>query len=489
MFRKIKMHIILVLSVCLLVFSCLEDEGNYEYTEVNEITFEGIEELYVIERFSKFEIKPQLTYTKDSNNYTYKWYTTPSEGYETEVFSEEKDLSLEKIGWGLGVHDVYYLIKDENTGVEYQYRFKVEIDNPIKEGWLVLSEVNGGSRLDMLTYKSQLEEFQFIEDVLDFTNSELELEGTPESLIMIPWWNRGVAGIYITTSGNGTRRLSPKTFEFSYSFEREFVSIQPDKLKADNIAFPRPPGYGFAMTNGNVYNYYRGAAFLDYNEPINKIDGVHFEASPFLAPGFFIGSSIGYDNTNRRFVKYSQAFRNPHAFEISSGFSTLFDYNDTGKDLIYMLQVNYNLFSAFAFLKDPVDSKYYLAVFSPMNTRQSHYGEIIAPDFDKAISYAVSPVFGTIFYAVGGKVYLYNFNTGSTKLMLDRPEEVTLLKFNDYSDFRSPKGHKLIVCTHDGSQDGGGVVEIYTVPPVNGQITLDESYSGFGKIKGISYKE
>ena len=481
MFKNIKTQIALIFCISLLMVSCLEDEGNYAYTEVDEITFEGVEEYYSIARYDDFKVTPGLKHTKDSNNYTYKWFINDG-GYDSEVIAETKDLDIEKLDWAPGKHDIYYVVTDEDTEIEYEYRFKVEVLNPFYEGWLVLSEENGGSRLDMISYL--FEEYIVKNDVLSIANSELELSGVPESL-MIYQWDRRVLGIYITTSGNGTVRLTPNTFETSRALSSEFASDQPADLKADNLVSPYP-NYGYAAANGNIYHWF-SVWHIRYNLPINIIDGVPFEASPYIVKGAPF-STTGYDDTNKRFVTFS-GFQ-ARSGEMAPEASTLFDYN-TGKDLIYMTQSRYNGTRAFAFLKDPLDSKHYLAIFSPNKYTQYYYGEITATDFDMATSYAVSPDFGYIFYAVGGKVYQYDFTQDKTTLMLDRAEEVTHIKFNEFSkssDRYDLIGSQLVVCTYNGSANGG-VVELYDVPPVNGQITLESSYSGFGKIKGIGYRD
>ncbi len=50
---------------------------------------------------------------------------------------------------------------------------------------------------------------------------------------------------------------------------------------------------------------------------------------------------------------------------------------------------------------------------------------------------------------------------------------------------------KLIVTSYDPAQPEGsnGKFELFTVPAVNGDLELLESYTGFGKIVDVSFRE
>jgi hypothetical protein len=487
MFKKIKIQLVLLLFTSTLVVSCLEDEGNYTYSDINEVQFEGFEDTYSFIRFENFNIEPQLVNTIAENNtagYSYKWQAyQPSADFDNRLIdlSEEKNLST-IISLIPGDYTVFYTVKDLDTEVEFQYEFDIEVVNNIYEGWLVLNDVDGAGRLDMVSLIENEYKTQF--DVLNLVGSELELNGTPEFVYTYPY-KSDFYGIYVSTSGNGTVKLEPDTFSWNpeYNISKEFVSVQPEDLKVDHIT-SKGSQMAYTIADGNVY-YYFGIFSYNYSAPINSIDGLVFEAAPFIGEGSFWGNAILYDNTNKRFVRTN--------FGRTSVMPTkeLFDYN-TGKDLEYMVGSEYNNTAGaqiFAILKDPVDSKKYLAVFNATSSAQSYYGEVIAPGFDKATSYAFSPDFGYLFYAAEGKVYQYDFSLQSTKLMVDKgSDEITLIKFQDffndttYSDLQS----QLIVCSYDGTE---GTMELYSVPPVNGQIELETTFTGFSKIKSVSYRE
>jgi hypothetical protein len=54
-----------------------------------------------------------------------------------------------------------------------------------------------------------------------------------------------------------------------------------------------------------------------------------------------------------------------------------------------------------------------------------------------------------------------------------------------------PQQKELLVSTYDpsGTVGSNGTLSIYTVPPVNGKLVITETYTGFGKIKDIAYRQ
>ena len=91
-----KKTLILFLSVMCLS-SCVEDEGNYNYTELNKLTIEGLEESYnVLHNIDTIKIQPIITSTilgENLDNYEYQWHIHEGIGeHKHTVISKEKDL-------------------------------------------------------------------------------------------------------------------------------------------------------------------------------------------------------------------------------------------------------------------------------------------------------------------------------------------------------------------------------------------------------------
>lgn len=503
MFKNIKYQF-LVACFTLVIVSCSQDLGNYDYVDINEVDFVGFQEEYTAKLGDTFSLTPTLQFTQDISGddmrYEYKWFVIRYGVLPVDArfdLSTSKNLVVEPVSLLPGDYTLIYEVKDIKTGVEWQKRTKLKVESTIYEGWMVLNEVNGGSRLDMISLVGG--EYSPIHDVLAFTASALKLEGQPVEVETYSFEPR-FYGIYVTTSGNGTTKIHPETFnwEESYRLSYEAVATLPTDFGSD---FINPIGYdkgdtsSYMYKDGNVYYYHRGYQ-INYGSPINVINGLPFEAAPFIGIKRNSGDQIFYDNTNKRFVRHIFGYTN--SSELPKG--TLFDYN-TGKDLVYMEGSSYNGGEVFAILKDPIDNKFYMAriSLSYSGVNQVYYGEIPAPiaaDMDMADHFAINPDFGYLFYSLNGKVYEYDFVLKTSKLMIDRPgQEITLLEFDPSSpklnSKNNPEGenfrNKLIVSSYNPTTAEGSF-ELFNVPPVNGDLVLYDSWGGFGKIVSESYR-
>ncbi|MGY0408704.1 MAG: PKD-like family lipoprotein, partial [Polaribacter sp.] len=103
MFKKIQL--LLILCISLYTVSCKQDEGNYDYKDINEIKISGLKEKYSVMSLDNFNIVPQVTNSLESKNsasLSYKWqalHTTSSIGFGDEKnklidLSTEKDLTV-----------------------------------------------------------------------------------------------------------------------------------------------------------------------------------------------------------------------------------------------------------------------------------------------------------------------------------------------------------------------------------------------------------
>ncbi|MBJ6368384.1 PKD-like family lipoprotein [Snuella sedimenti] len=499
MIKNIKIQFIFLLGCFIFMNSCSTDEGNYDYIEINEVVFDGLLEDYIAPRFENLKISTdQVKFTMDSDatgNYEYSWEAVSKNQLNNEIYKLSTDKNIDaQITLLPGNYTLYYLVKDLNTDVEFQYSANLEVINSIYEGWMVLSDVAGEARLDMV---SLLEgEYKEIHDVLAFSQSPLTLSGTPGFVQCYPL-ESNFYGVYVSTSGNGTTKLDPDTFDWraANNLSYEFVTQQPEDFEASNLHV-KASRMAVVMADQNFY-VFNPIFGVKYGTPQNvSFGGARFDVSPHFGKGdFFNGFTkmAFFDETNKKFVYHDGYFSNCWDVPSSDEMFT------PGKDLLFMVSNEYNgnWDSTFAVLKDPNDGKNYIGFFILGSFSQQHYSEITAIDFDQAEHIAIDPNYAYIMYNVGSKVYEYDIFTGTTVEMLDKgSQEITKLEYRDFlrsgpDNIYKKYEKQLIVCTYDasGTEGSNGTMELYNVPPVQGQIELDTSYSGFGKIVSIAYRE
>lgn len=505
MFKKIYQLFVITILVITSLFSCKKDLGNYNYNEINEVVkFEGITDNVTATFGKRLQINPELSFSQDAgtdaSKYTYEWtYISPNglggSVIKTLATTRNLDVVLPLVA---GTYEFYYGVTDKASGVKYRKKFFLKVVNEINEGWFLMCDVNGTARLDMLSKKTT-GEFELIKDLLGTTSSELTLKGKP---VMTYSYNTGLLvgpdkisyGVYFGTD-QSTEKVEPNTFKWTptMGLRNEMYGDIPAGFYADEI---RSAGGNAAYMVGkdNAYYYYRPLNIF-FTAPISYIAAEQkaVKVAPFIASQpTNADHAIFYDKVNRRFIKHvGQA---PTSTVIQDPTIDLKKFSfSTGMDMVYMKWVRFNGGEVFSILKDPNTAKLYLARFRSSDNLQSYFDEIAATDFAKAECYAISPDLGYIFYSVAGKVYEYDMSAKQTKLMLDLgAKKVTLLKFYEFvSTTKYPDLNKLMVASYDPAKPEGenGTLSRYTVPPIMGDLVLFDTYSGFGKIQSLNYRE
>lgn len=493
-----------MLMLLLLGWSCSTDTGNYSYNDINELHATGIEENYIAKTGENFTIKPDLNATLDDGSnpsrYTYEWAAIDATKLPLErktVIATTKDLTG-RVNLPPATYTVYFFVKDNVTGVTWQTpSFELKVVSTISEGWLVIGDVSGEARLDMVSMDPTLAN-PVITDVLGAAGSTLKLKGKAVDITCFknPILSPLMLGIYVTASESGTARIEQNTFAWKQTQNISYETIGPDFTTNFAIDFMRPISSGggdaFIYSKGNIYYSYRVTP-VKYSLPQNKFANElkPFVAAPFIAynAGWYIGNPVFYDQVGHRFASFNK--NTGTCGDLPTG--KYLDFKNTDSDLVYMATTNYNRGENIAVLKNITTGKYNLLTFDDY-LDQYYYREILnAPEFDKATKFAVSPSDGYLFYAVGGKVYEYDKGTQSAKLMIDKgSEEITFIGFNPNApgNPNTPNrlvdiSQKLIVGSYNGSV---GTLELFTIPPVNGDLVLAKSYSGFGKIVDVDYR-
>jgi hypothetical protein len=487
---------ILLFALLFSSLSCTNnDEGNYNYNQINELKVTNIEKSYTVYNGDHFKITPSLNPTmddgSDANRYTYEWVAVnllKSISEQKVVIAKTKDLDID-VKLAPAEYKLYYFVTDNTTGVEWQQGpIALSVVSSIYEGWLVIGDVDGKARLDMVSILPNIVEPRIITDVLEKAGSDLKLSGKAVNVYCFknPVITPLMTGIYVTASESGTSRIDQDSFQWTptqniayeildSSFPRNFgVDFMKSALAAEN----------FLYSKGNIYYYYR-VQNIAYSLPQNKVDTEikPFYASPFIAENYgVLGAPIFYDRDGKRFLRYNCLSGICSKIPSPTGTGALLDWNNTNSDLIYMASTPYNAGENFAVLKNNGTGKFNLLRFNKTLV-QVYYKEILnAPDFDKATKFAVSPDSGYLFYTVGGKLYEYDNNTQSAKLMLDKgAEEITYIGFHANA---KTFANMLAV----GSYGTSGKLELYQVPPVNGSLILNKSYPGLCKIVDIAFR-
>jgi hypothetical protein len=503
--RKVLLNRLFIILTVSLLASCAKDLGNYSYHDVNKITFRNIDTLkgYQVLFGDMLSIDPTLDMTiPPAAGVSYEWSLRLNGNGgnippKDSVISVEKALNV-KIELKPGTYSLQYRVMDKSTGIRFQARATLTVSTAVYEGYLVLNEVNGQSRMDMLSYKALNSSFTQYTDVLKLMNSTLDMRGAPYQVLCMTYNQANIDpenyGIFVLNA-SGTNRINQETFAYIPSYSIRYLilgdvpaNFAPQRLTGEMSG--SAPYYGM-YDNGNMYTYSTNAGRAFKYSPVNvyATGGTPFRVAPWIVTN---GSAAVMFNMDKRTFVTAATYSSVAVADVPESFKY-----PVGYDLVFM-DKDYNN-KVFAILKDPATSKYYLHRFTIGQARVEDVQEIQGTDIANATNFTLSPTLGYLFYSAGGKLYEYDPGIRQSILMADKgTSQISYLSFQRFYNRLSNSNlnyrnwaNLLTVASYDpaGTMGSNGTLELDSIPPVNGQIIKKSSWSGFGKVVSVAYRE
>lgn len=175
--------IITVLSLVALSHSCLEDKGNYSYSEPFEITVNGLDEAYCkITMVDSFIFTPQIS--PENREYSYFWgiYESYAQGYtpKMDTICYTKNL-IDAINLPIGNYTLVFGIKDCESGYCHLQKIELQIESELTTGWYLLKDDGVNTDIDVYTQNEKLE------NVIATANKGYQLLGKASTMLYIPY--------------------------------------------------------------------------------------------------------------------------------------------------------------------------------------------------------------------------------------------------------------------------------------------------------------
>jgi len=536
------------LCVLPLFAACVNDDGNYDYKELAEITIENVPaKMELLGYVDRIQVSPKIISSLDGEiksgdpNFTvqyrlgYKgmgslggWDEENQERANFVDVTPESGFNLDiPANYGPSVYVLWVTVTDNRTGAVTSEQYEINISSTTSEGWLVLC--NEGeeerARLDMI---SQLTSTR-VEAIHDVAS------GMPESyhatcLGFVPKMSNPGNVISVFTHGNDYM-LDQETLESGpeLEFNMNNFSVEPGETLFKEYSFAASSynwllkyRFGFAES-GNAYVLVGGIAGESYGMPINTLEPgtpVSFRVAPYAGYSWvrpwgssFAANTLFYDSDHQRFMLFvgGTNFNSESLclFPLSDPQTSMFSYT-TGKEMVYMEGTGRNGLVC-AILQDNAGNRslYGINVSTVEPTQEVYIDRIEAPEFEQAEHFAFYSKGPLMFYAVGNKVYSYNYATKASKLVnevaLGSNEEITQIKFNlfrnatlealnKYGDEEfMNKQYQLVVASYDKGASGvnNGKVGFYKIEQ-NGldyAVAKESEYAGFAKVVDVVYRE
>ncbi len=465
--------------------SCVEDEGNYTLSPINEISISGIEEEYTRIAYSEtLSIQPKLEGTlsgTDESKYAYKWFF--SAGITTTEHTEiSRERNLEyPVDIAPGGYALYFQVTDTETGMKWETSTNLYVSSPFVRGFYLFGDKEDGTC--GMDFVSMIDgrDTTVVKDI--FTNSK-GIRGAKNLLFtgdtysnqeeVIDLWmiteedSYSVEYSSMQESFDIIEGVSAETLIFPtipVTRPLKMMEIYPHALGADNMN--RSNRARFFMTENEFFTVSLTGATEAYGNPRNRYStstNELFKPSRYV---FYTENNsmlhysyiMIYDETNHCFVgmngyltsasfckKYTTDGENPFYFDQTKYPSV--------RSLVYGENGYGNAGRSYALMKD-TDGKYYVYGFVVADTPTKYYGneidQTVAVNFKDASHYAFFSMQSIILYAVGTELWAYDYNRNEAKLIQDFGAEITYLAMDYHS---ANDATHFIVATYNSTEKG-----------------------------------
>lgn len=508
----------ILILVAFVTLSCSRDLGNYTYTELTEPEISGISD-YSVLTFSDLVIKPSFADGFNEDIYSFQWKVIDRNGdMEETVIGNQRDLDYHII-LSPGQYSLIYTVTEKKSGIYWQNEVSLIVNSSTSEGWMVLCSDDSRARLD------------FISDVTGQISRDLLAGGTMPVLYgprKIQWLSdkTDISSPYYLLTDDGATRLGRDAFEWKPEYDFSYEVAVQEKLTPHSIV---SAGFGKVTVSEGRAHYCEIMGFDGlYGSAVNKDFMVsEYVGANVLATQVYAAVYLLYDVDNKRMMAYCPLLSsgdlgalNPLndmndfagiADGMNPGSGVLgnaFDSWPVGYDCVYMENTRYDpgngkMGMTYVILKDGSGSYLYGVQLGDILCYadctyvlgKGYCGDLsgCADILKEGNLYAFSSLKNYMYYSSGSNLYRVNLSQIPLKeeLQLSLPgEEITCLKFNLYQKSENlQRSYDLIVGSVDA--EGEGVLRIYEGRQTEGDFSSVSPvvYTGFAKIKDVTYKE
>ena len=510
---------IILAAVCLLIQSCVNDEGNYDYVAINEVDFENINDEYsVMTGSTVLDINPTILMSEgvnpDSDRFQYEWVCVAGNG-EKYPIATTRVLST-TISLPTGSYTLWLKVKDKVTDVQWNTYTYLTVGTIYTKGILLIGEnEEGNAEAQML---SMVADTVLISDILK--NSGLPAlqgpiqfihTGTPYSSsydVAVKVWVMTKSGSYWLDreSMKGTTENRSSKIIYTSLIPTEDLHVVDVAPQIINMNGGLGNNYNRAMVTSNGYVFLTGLGTNkdNYPDPVNRLSTLSeefFPAAPYLFyPLQYFDGVMWYDTQNNRFMRIGN--NGTYSYTIADDSDQPFPWNqgNNGRTLVYgenTMNKNGGKSSgnSYAIMKDQAGEYFVYEFYARGGSKYAKLNSYqikqeIATDFANATMYAFSSLRTVLFYVANNKLYAYDYDPGNEKVYqfdMFGGDEISMIKFDTQIN---PTENALYIATYNSTNKGQ--LERYRVntDPNSVTLTIDpvSVWHDLIKVKNFSWR-
>lgn len=493
-----KKHISTLVISLLFLSACYKDKNNYTVAPINEAIITAPSDGYTVEQLGELHISPEVNYTLHNNdNYSYEWkifeprerddYT--NRDIYSEVIATTKDLK-EIIYAPAGQYSLLYTVTNNNTGISNFKEFQLTVNSGFYEGLVVAYDKDNRAELGFIRKDDEIA-LDLIQQMngLSITDNVQQIN----TLIV-----RSLRIISLTTANN------------HYQIDADEFVILKDKSALFNVTIngfgnsallgnkmPAPydaPSDLFYINQGKLYADlgpdFAGSMAGQYSQQFYYTHG-NYDLYPFLFNGPSGATIYFYDNLNRKLLR--AGYNGRELSDVTTAGGSAFDLNTINKTAIGAMAGYGN--DVYYIMRDD-DGRHYIYVMTQYATAIAksiiNIDPTNAPDFSNSAVFDARTDQRQLYYASNNRLYLYDFDTNSTRLVLtlsgsEQIADILVYRANMWQNSTDDEfGTQIFIATNNGQN---GKVYRYGLS-TDGSLSASpqKEYPGFGRIVNIDYR-
>lgn len=291
----------------LLCWSCINDEGNYEYQDVASVApveISGLPDDTTFKVLETITLTPELKGLNEETNYEFTWYTYPPGATGIPVrdtLGRDRNLTF-KMMYGAGERrEMIYEVKDTKTGIAVYKRINFSGVSNYGQGWMILKDEDNQTDVDFVFPDGTQEE-----NIL-YKNTRIKLKGTALKAV-----NQTYGYSHQFEKEDGSLETKENLRAWHILSSSDMVSLNPDNLtvyKTFEEEFYRAPEtrapQDFYEYGGDLYLLNAGTVHTlsSSSANIGKLGLPKFgDANVFPKLAVMMQNLFGFSNETKSFV-------------------------------------------------------------------------------------------------------------------------------------------------------------------------------------------
>lgn len=498
--------IIGLLGAVLLV-SCYRDKGDYDYRDLNEISIELPDVVYV-QQGEVLEVVPTLNFSagKEEENLSFEWVVSIPEGASdtSDVVLSTERIFSERIDYASGnSYPFNFKITDNNTNVTYRKELILEVRSHLAPGFFVVERyANHG---DVSFYNTELDSTFY--NVFSNVNTDVMLPANITDMYSIDYNGYSVQ-VSDDESFNVAAGNISMIFGEDWGYVVDFRSLRvlstvdemfltkPDVIRPQVLASVTSPNF-LLMNDGKVHRMSQNKGQTLFGDAFVPYDGnSDYDCAPFIGLGF--RGQMGvlfFDELEHRFFSmatqadYLNFTSDSTAYVVEQDTILYAAEIEESWELLAMPQGGMMNTSYFMVFEDVAEDGLYVATYSLTNKGFRGGGlekvdEQYCPGMRESSVYVAPYGRSQLYYANGNEIRLYDVEANRSEVIytFSGGENITAITFLPNS------GSQMAVATYDGSKGAVYMFELENTGLLKSS-TPTAYASDFGEIIKLVYKK